>query len=93
MPQTAKSAPIQNRILAALPAKEYARLLPHLTKVSLPLGQTLYQMDDRIEFVYFPNSGVVSFVTHLQDDASIEVGLVGHEGMVGIPVMFGDDVS
>jgi len=93
MPPTAKPAPIQNKILAALPAKEYARLSPHLDDVSLPLGQTLYRMEDRIEYVYFPNQGVVSFVTNLKDGASIEVGLVGNEGMVGIPLLFGDNIS
>jgi CRP-like cAMP-binding protein len=93
MSQTAKSVPIQNKILAALPAKEYARLLPHLTTVSLPLGEILYKTEDRIEYVYFPNSGVVSFVAHMKEGASIEVGLAGSEGMVGLPILFGDDVS
>jgi CRP-like cAMP-binding protein len=93
MSQTAQSAPIQNKILAALSAKEYARLSPHLELVSLPLGQILYKTEDRIKYVYFPNSGVVSFVAHMKEGASIEVGLAGREGMVGIPILFGDDVS
>jgi CRP-like cAMP-binding protein len=93
MSQTAKSAPIQNKILAGLPAKEYARLLPPLTAVSLPLGEILYKTEDRIEYVYFPNSGVVSFVAHMKEGASIEVGLTGSEGMVGLPILFGDDHS
>ena len=93
MSQAAKSELIQNKILAGLPAKEYARLLPHLTAVSLPLGEILYKTEDRIEYVYFPNSGVVSFVAHMKEGASIEVGLAGNEGMVGLPILFGDDVS
>jgi CRP-like cAMP-binding protein len=93
MPQTAQSGPIQNKILAALSAKEYARLLPHLELVSLPLGQILYKTDERIKYVYFPNSGVVSFVAHMKEGASIETGLAGCEGMVGVPILFGDDVS
>ena len=93
MSQTAKSAPILNKILAALPPKEYARLLPHLTAVTLPLGEVLYKTEDRIDYVYFPNSGVVSFVAHMHEGASIEVGLAGREGMVGIPILFGDNVS
>ena len=93
MSQAAKSELIQNKILAGLPAKEYARLLPHLTAVSLPLGEILYKTEDRIEYVYFPNSGVVSFVAHMKEGASIEVGLAGSEGMVGLPILFGDDVS
>src|SRR6266571_2297668 len=93
MSQAASPAPIWNKILAALPRKEYARLLPHLTPVSLPLGEILYKTEDRIQYIYFPNSGVVSFVAHMQEGASIEVGLTGREGMVGIPVLFGDDLS
>jgi len=93
MTQTAQSAPIQNQILAALSAKEYTRLLPHLELVSLPLGQILYKTEERIKHVYFPNSGVVSFVAHMKEGASIEVGLAGSEGMVGLPILFGDDVS
>jgi|SRR5882724_5089143 len=93
MPQTAKSEPIQNKILAGLPAKEYARLAPHLTAVSLPLGEILYKTEDAIEYVYFPNSGVVSLVAHMQEGASVEVGLVGNEGMVGMPLVLGDDIS
>lgn len=93
MPQTAQSGPIQNKILAALSTKEYARLLPQLELVSLPLGQILYKTEDRIKYVYFPNSGVVSFVAHMKEGASIEVGLAGCEGMVGLPILFGDDIS
>lgn len=93
MPQTQESEPIHNKILAALPAKEYARLAPHLTAVSLPLGEILYKTEERIQYVYFPNSGVVSFVAHMKDGASVEVGLVGSEGMVGIPLALGDNVS
>lgn len=92
MPQ-APQTEIQNKILAALPAKDYARLVPHLELVSLPLGQVLHKSEDRIKYVYFPNSGVVSFVAHMKEGASIEVGLAGNEGMVGLPILFGDDVS
>src|SRR4029078_13296718 len=72
---------------------EYARLLPHLELVALPLGQILHKTEDRIKYVYFPNSGVVSFVAHMKEGASIEVGLSGNEGMVGLPILFGDDIS
>jgi CRP-like cAMP-binding protein len=93
MPQTTQSGPIQNKILAALPAKEYARLSRNLELVALPLGQVLHKTGDRIKYVYFPISGVVSFVAHMKEGASIEVGLAGSEGMVGLPILFGDDVS
>jgi CRP-like cAMP-binding protein len=91
---TAKtSAKIPNKILAALPAREYERLLPHLEPVSLPLGKVLYETGDSIHDVYFPNTGVVSLVTHLKEGASVEVGLIGREGMVGISVVLGDGIA
>jgi CRP-like cAMP-binding protein len=92
MLQTPQSE-VRNKILAALPAKEYARLAPHLETVSLPLGQVLHKTEDRIKHVYFPKSGVVSFVAHMKEGASIEVGLTGSEGLVGLPILFGDDVA
>jgi CRP-like cAMP-binding protein len=84
---------IRNRILSALPEREYQDLLPHLTPVTVPLGETIYKPESQIKQVYFPNSGVVSHVTHLEGGGSIEVGLVGNEGMVGFQVVLGDDRS
>jgi CRP-like cAMP-binding protein len=85
--------PIQNKILAALPAQEYDRLHEHLTPVSLPQDETLYKMEERIRYVYFVNSGVVSKIINMEDGGSVEVGLVGNEGMAGLPIALGDDVS
>lgn len=92
MPEAANPPP-QNKILAALPGEEYDRLLSHLTPVSLPLGESLYETEDRIKYVYFVNTGVVSLVTHLKEGSGVEVGLVGNEGMVGLSIALGDDVS
>lgn len=86
-------AKIPNRILASLPIKEYKRLLPHLKQVEMPLGDVLYQTDENIRYVYFPSASVVSLVTHMQDGASVEVGLIGRDGMVGISVVLGDGIS
>lgn len=84
---------IENKILAALPTQEYDRLLEHLTPVSLPLGDTLYKSEERIDYVYFPNTGVVSLVANMKDGKSVEVGLVGNEGMVGLSIVMGDNIS
>jgi CRP-like cAMP-binding protein len=91
MPEPAN--PPQNKILAALPGAEYERLLPHLKSVSLPLGEVLYETESRIRYVYFVNTGVVSLVTHLKEGSGVEVGLVGSEGMVGLSIALGDNVS
>jgi CRP-like cAMP-binding protein len=89
----AQLQPIRNRILAALPADEYQALLEHLTPISLSLGETIYKPESQIKQVYFVNNGVVSHVAGLEDGGSIEVGLVGNDGLVGWPIMLGDDRS
>jgi|ERR1051325_5081608 len=86
-------APIQNKILAALPAKEYDRLAKHLSSVSFTHGDILYKTEQRIRDVYFVGSGVVSLVANMKDGRGVEVGLVGNDGMVGLSVALGDDVS
>ncbi len=81
--------PIENRLLAALPAQEYQRLVPHLEGVSFSIKQPIYEAGEPIEYVYFPSQGLISIVTAMEDGSVIEVGLVGKEGMVGIPVFLG----
>jgi CRP-like cAMP-binding protein len=84
--------PGENRLLVALPKDEYDRLLPHLEKVSLPLREILYEANGPIAHVFFPLVGVVSLV--IKDSGfSIEVGIIGNEGMVGTPVFMESDRS
>lgn len=82
-----------NQLLTALPDQEYQRLVPHLEEVSLPLGQILYQPGEPILNVYFPNRAMVSLVTLLTNGSTTEVGMVGKEGMVGIPVFLADGMA
>lgn len=88
-----KQPPVKNLILAAIPKDEHARLLPDLEPVELPVGQVLYKSGEVIEHVYFPCDGLVSLVTHMKDGTTIEVGIIGKDGMVGIPVLLGDDIA
>lgn len=90
---SATQPPIQNKILAALPPHEYDRLREHLTPVSLPLGETLYNAEEQITDVYFVNTGIVSLVANLRDGGSVEVGVVGNDAMVGFSIILGDDLS
>jgi len=80
---------VANQLLAALPARERKRLLPALEPVPLTVGDILYNPGDAIRHVYFPNHGVVSIINTLANRLSIEVAVVGKEGMVGIPVFLG----
>lgn len=79
----------ENRILAALPPAEYARLAPHLRPVTLSLSQVLFWPEDRLQVVYFPVNSIVSLLTTLSDGNGMEVGLVGREGMVGVSAFLG----
>jgi len=82
---------VGNRLIAALPREEYKRLRPHLEAVSLSFKQHLYEPNEPIKYVYFPNSGVVSVISVMEDGGTVEVATVGNEGMVGIPVLLGTD--
>ncbi len=83
----------RNHLLAALPEAERAALWPQLEPVPLPLMTLLLRPDVPIEAAYFPVSGTVSMVAAMQDGAQIEVGLVGREGMVGLPLLLGAQSS
>lgn len=77
----------ENRILAALPRQEQERLLPHLEQVGLQTGQQLYESGEPIRHAYFPESALISLLSVTEDGATVEVGLVGNEGMLGIPIL------
>ncbi len=93
MKKTAVEVSMENLILAALPGDEYELLVPRLEAVELALGANLYKSGDIIEYVYFPTSALISLVTHMKNGAAIEVGVIGRDGMVGIPVLLGDDIA
>lgn len=94
MDETAEQSndnPRQNRILAALPAADYKRLLPDLEFVEMPLGWTMSESGDHVNFLHFPTSGIVSLIYELEDGSSSEVALVGSEGLVGISIFMGGE--
>ncbi|MDQ3747472.1 MAG: Crp/Fnr family transcriptional regulator [Acidobacteriota bacterium] len=88
-----QNIPIGNKMLAALPAKEYQRLANKLEPYDLKLGETIYEPNENIKDVYFPNSGIISFLTAIEKRSTLEVGLVGNEGMVGLSAFLGTTKS
>jgi len=82
-----------NRLLAALPDAEYQRLVPHLERVPLPVKQVLHKRGESIEYVYFPHRAIVSLISTPEEGSKVEVGLVGNEGLVGIPAVLGDNIA
>jgi CRP-like cAMP-binding protein len=77
----------KNKILAALTPDEFERLSPHMETVHIPQSKVLYEAGESINNLYFPNSGMLSLLSMSEDGATIEVGMVGTEGVVGIPVV------
>ena len=80
-----------NRLLGLLSSSDYRRLQPHLHRVPLGYRQSLYRARQRLGFVYFIETGVGSLVNTMADGQAAEVGTIGNEGMVGLPLLLGDD--
>src|SRR5436309_15036123 len=91
--RVASRAPVANSMLAALPRKQYQRLLAGLESVAWSFGEVLHEPGERIRHVYFPNDSLVSLLTAVEGHLALEVGMVGREGMVGVPLSLGTDVS
>jgi CRP-like cAMP-binding protein len=81
--------PSTNRILNALARAEYQHLTPYLEHVNMRAGEVLYHPYEPITHVYFPNRGTVSILSVFEDGGSVEVGMVGNEGMFGVSVFLG----
>jgi CRP-like cAMP-binding protein len=78
-----------NHLLTALPPREYNRLAPHLERVSLDSKQVLYEPNEPIKQVYFPDNAVIPIVSQMKDGRTVEAGIVGNEGVVGIHALLG----
>src|SRR2546426_3923654 len=88
---SAGQTPSQNRLLAALPAADFARLQPHLELVSLPLGWAVYEAGGTQGYVYFPINAIVSLLYVMEDGSSAEIAVSGNEGLVGIALFMGGE--
>ena len=82
-----KQVPIGNHILAGLPRKEYSRILSDLAPVTLTSGQVLYEPGAVMHSAYFLDTAIASILSVAEDGTSIEVSIVGDEGLIGIPIV------
>ena len=85
--------PARNRILCGLPPQDRARLLAALQPAHFTLGDVLYESGARQEYIYFLTTCVVSSLYETEDGATAEMGLVGNDGVVGMPLFLGGETS
>src|SRR6187549_2421784 len=85
--------PRENRLLAALPAIERELLYPQLEETSLRAGDVLYEPGAELRHVYFPTTSIVSIVHAIENGSSAEVAIVGNEGIIGVSVYMGGEMS
>ena len=83
--------PSENRLLAALPHEELARLLPTFQQASFSLGDVVYEFGGRLNYVYFPTTSIVSLLYTMENGATAEMGLTGNDGVVGIALFMGGE--
>ena len=86
-----RSDPRQNRLLAALPEAEWQHIAPQLEPVDMPLGHVLYESGRTMSYVYFPVDAIVSLLYVMENGASAEIAVVGHDGVVGIALFMGGE--
>ena len=80
---------VSNKVLLSTPINEYRLMRPYLEYIDLPSHRSLHEPTQSIEFVYFPNRGMVSQVVVTKDGRTVEVGVVGNEGYVGAGLAVG----
>ena len=81
----------QNHILASLWAEDRGGLFADMELIEMSAGQTLYDSNTRIQYVYFPTTAIVSLLCEMDDGSSLEVAMVGNEGIVGISLFMGGE--
>lgn len=80
---------VKNQILLSIPDEEFKLILPHLERLELPNRLILQEAGEKMEFAYFVNRGLASMVVLTSDGRSVEVAIVGKEGLVGMPLIAG----
>jgi CRP-like cAMP-binding protein len=90
---TGVQSPLHNQLLAILPREEYQHLLPNLQHLDFSLGEVLYESSERLDYVYFPTTAVVSLLYTMTSGSTAEMGLVGSDGVVGVALFLGGETT
>lgn len=85
--------PRKNHLLALFSDATYDRLKPHLQVVTLTAGRILYEPGEPVQEIFFPCGAMISFVSTMENGSTTEIGMVGYEGMAGLPALWGGDSS
>ena len=83
--------PAGNRLISALPAEEYQRLIPNFQPITFSLGEVVYDSGGHLDYIYFPTTSVISLLYTMKDGSTAEMGLAGNDGVVGVALFLGGD--
>ena len=92
-PNSPANAALKNHLLAALPAVEFDRINPHLQPVSLKLGEVLHEAGDKMNYVYFPTTAIMSLLYIMENGSTAEIGVVGNDGVLGLELFMGGETT
>ncbi|MGI9034739.1 MAG: Crp/Fnr family transcriptional regulator, partial [Pyrinomonadaceae bacterium] len=84
---------LKNHLLAALPVGEFARLQPKLEPISHKLGDVIYESGDKMDYVLFPTTAIISLLYIMENGATAEIGVAGNDGIVGTAIFMGDGTT
>lgn len=89
VPESGENRWQENRLLASLPERDRSRLIPQLEILTLFAKETVHESAEEMNYVYFPLDCIVVLISSVESKATVEVGLIGNEGMVGAPILLG----
>ena len=94
MPATANiNDALKNFLLAALHEDDFVRVKSNLEPVSFKLGEVIYESGEKMEYVYFPTTAIVSLLYIMENGATAEIGVVGNDGIIGVSLFMGGDTT
>ena len=79
--------PCDNHILCALTEAELNQLLPHLEPVAISRAEVLFDVNDKLKYLYFPTTAIVSLLNCLKDGTTVQVAMLGNEGLIGLTAL------
>ncbi len=85
--------PQLNQLLGALPDAEFDRINANLESVTLKLGEVIYESGDKLEFVYFPTTAIISLLYIMENGSTAEIGMTGNDGVVGVALWMGGSTT